>query len=186
MPDFGQLAFRRRGGDSPDMFTPDACLTFARYNRWQNGSLYAAADALPEAERQRNRGAFFGSIHATLSHLLWGDTVWMSRFDDWEKPATSIRDSVGFAPDWDRLRARREEADARILDWAGRVDPAWLGSEATWYSGALGREVTRNAGLCVAHFFNHQTHHRGQVHAMLTAAGARPGDTDLFAMPDEA
>jgi uncharacterized damage-inducible protein DinB len=110
----------------------------------------------------------------------------MSRFDGWEKPAGGIRDRVGLVADWEELRARRAAADARILDWAGRVDPAWLATDATWYSGALGRDVTKNAGLCVAHFFNHQTHHRGQVHAMLTAAGARPGDTDLFAMPDEA
>jgi uncharacterized damage-inducible protein DinB len=168
------------------MITPAACLTFARYNRWQNRSIYDAASTLSDEERRRDRGAFFGSIHATLSHLMWGDTVWMSRFDGWEKPAGAIRDSVGFVADWDALRARRAAADARIVDWAGRVDPAWLASDATWYSGALGREVTKNAGLCVAHFFNHQTHHRGQVHAMLTAAGARPADTDLFAMPDEA
>jgi uncharacterized damage-inducible protein DinB len=168
------------------MITPAACLTFARYNRWQNRSIFYAASTLSDVERRRDRGAFFGSIHATLSHLMWGDTVWMSRFDGWEKPVGAIRDSVGFVADWEELRARRAAADERIVDWAGRVDPAWLASDATWYSGALGREVTKNAGLCVAHFFNHQTHHRGQVHAMLTAAGARPADTDLFAMPDEA
>jgi uncharacterized damage-inducible protein DinB len=168
------------------MITPDHCRAFARYNRWQNRSIYAAAGTLSDAERRQDRGAFFGSIHATLSHLLWGDTVWMSRFDGWDPPGGAIRDSVGLEPDWDRLCARREETDARILDWAGRVDPAWLMADTTWYSGALGREVTKPAGYCVAHFFNHQTHHRGQVHAMLTAAGARPGDTDLFAMPADA
>ena len=168
------------------MMTPELCAAMARYNAWQNANLYGAAEGLSDAERRRDRGAFFGSIHATLSHLLWGDSVWMSRFDGWDKPDVAIRDSAAFEPDWERLRARRTEADARIADWAGRVDPAWLGSDATWYSGALGREVTKNAGLCVAHFFSHQTHHRGQVHAMLTAAGVRPGDTDLFAMPDGA
>jgi uncharacterized damage-inducible protein DinB len=163
--------------------TPEFCHTMARYNAWQNVNLYGAAAALSDEDRRKDLGAFFGSIHATLAHLLWGDTMWMSRFDGWEKPAGAIRDSVHVEPDWDRLCARREEADARILDWARRVEPEWLASEATWYSGALGRKMTRPAGLCVAHFFNHQTHHRGQVHAMLTAAGARPGDTDLFAMP---
>ena len=166
--------------------TPELCRTMARYNAWQNANLYDAASQLSDDDRRRDRGAFFGSIHATLSHLLWGDTIWMSRFDGWEKPRGAIRDSVDLEPDWDRLRTLRKEADARILDWAGRVDPDWLGSDATWYSGALGREVTKPVGLCVAHFFNHQTHHRGQVHALLTAAGARPGDTDLFAMPDDA
>jgi uncharacterized damage-inducible protein DinB len=185
-PDFRLLEFCRPPRDGRDMITPAACLTFARYNRWQNRSIYDAAATLSDEDRRRDRGAFFGSIQATLSHLMWGDTVWMSRFDGWEKPVGAIQDSVEFVGDWEELRVRRAAADARILDWAGRVDPAWLGSDATWYSGALGREVTKNAGLCVAHFFNHQTHHRGQVHAMLTAAGARPGDTDLFAMPDEA
>ena len=165
------------------MITPDWCRLMAAYNAEMNRRIYAAADTLDDAARRADRGAFWGSIHGTLSHLLWGDTTWMSRFDGWEKPAGAIRESMHLEPDWDRLRARREEADARILDWARRVEPAWLASEATWYSGALGRDVTKPAGLCVAHFFNHQTHHRGQVHAMLTAAGARPGDTDLFAMP---
>lgn len=166
--------------------TPELCRTMARYNAWQNANLFGAAAELPDAERRRDRGAFFGSIHATLSHLLWGDTMWMSRFDGWERPEVGIAGSVAFAGEWEVLVARRAEADARIRDWAGRVAPDWLASELRWHSGALGREVTKSAGLCVAHFFNHQTHHRGQVHAMLTAAGARPGDTDLFAMPDGA
>jgi uncharacterized damage-inducible protein DinB len=168
------------------MMTPDLCQAFARYNAWQNASIYGAAATLSEAERRRDRGAFFGSIHATLSHLLWGDTVWMSRFDDWDRPEVGIAGSVDFEPDWARLVQRRGEADARIRDWAGRVTPEWFAGDRTWYSGVLGRDVTKPAGYCVAHFFNHQTHHRGQVHAMLTAAGARPGDTDLFAMPDDA
>jgi uncharacterized damage-inducible protein DinB len=168
------------------MMTPELCATMARYNAWQNANLYGAAGHLTDEARRLERGAFFGSIHATLSHVLWGDTVWMSRFDGWERPEVAIRDSAGFEPDWDRLGARREEADARIVGWSLRVEPDWLAGDLTWFSGALGREITRSAGLCVAHFFNHQTHHRGQVHAMLTAAGARPGDTDLFAMPDVA
>ena len=166
--------------------TPELCRTMARYNAWQNANLFGAAAELSDAERRRDRGVFFGSIHATLSHLLWGDTMWMSRFDGWERPDGGIGGSVAFAGEWETLVARRTEADARIRDWAGRVAPDWLASELRWHSGALGREVTKPAGLCVAHFFNHQTHHRGQVHAMLTAAGARPGDTDLFAMPDGA
>jgi uncharacterized damage-inducible protein DinB len=168
------------------LMTTELCRTLARYNAWQNASLYGAASGLADAERRRDRGAFFGSIHATLAHLLWGDTMWMSRFDGWEPPAGGIPDSVRFEDGWERLADRRRTADARIRDWAERVEQGWLAADMTWYSGALGREVTKGAGLCVAHFFNHQTHHRGQVHAMLTAAGARPGATDLFAMPDDA
>ena len=165
------------------MITVDYCRTMAAYNSWQNRSLVGAASGLPEAERLAPRGAFFGSIQGTLVHLLWGDTVWMSRFDGWEKPATPIAESPGYVSDWDDYVRRRAEADARIEDWAGRVTAAWLAGTQTWYSGSQGRDVTRPTAFNVAHFFNHQTHHRGQVHAMLTAAGARPGDTDLFVLP---
>jgi uncharacterized damage-inducible protein DinB len=157
----------------------------ARHNRWQNTNLYSAAGTLDDAARRQGRGAFFGSIQATLSHLLWGDTMWMSRFDGWEKPEVGIPGSGGWIADWDVLKDRRGKADRRILDWATRVTDEGLAADLTWYSGVAGREVTKPLSLCVAHFFNHQTHHRGQVHAMLTAAGARPGDTDLFIMPDD-
>lgn len=168
------------------MITADYCMTMARYNRWQNGSLYTAAEGLGDAARRQDRGAFFGSIHATLSHLLWGDTIWMSRFDGWEPSDVGIPDSVTFAPDWDALTAARKTADDRIVDWADGLDNAALEGNLSWYSGAAGRDMTVPLARCVAHFFNHQTHHRGQVHAMLTAAGARPDDTDLIFIPDDA
>ncbi|AZQ69711.1 damage-inducible protein DinB [Silicimonas algicola] len=156
----------------------------ARYNRWQNRSLYGAAEGLSDAARREDRGAFFGSIHGTLSHLLWGDTTWMSRFDGWEKPDVPHTDSPRWIADWADLAARRAEADGRILDWAEGLDAERLAGDLTWYSGISKSEMKRPMALCVVHFFNHQTHHRGQVHAMLTAAGARPDDTDLFIMPD--
>lgn len=158
----------------------------ARYNAWQNRNLFGAAATLNETDRRTDRGAFFGSIHGTLSHILWGDTIWMSRFDGWEKPAVGISGSAAWADTWEALSNGRAEADARILRWAGDADDSDFDGELSWYSGSLGRSVTKPLGLCVVHFFNHQTHHRGQVHAMLTAAGARPEDTDLFVMPDDA
>lgn len=158
----------------------------ARYNAWQNRSLFGAAATLDETARRTDRGAFFGSIHGTLSHVLWGDTMWMSRFDGWEKPTVGIPDSAAWVETWERLSAARADADARILDWAGRIDDPDLDGDLSWYSGSLGQSMIRPFGLCVVHFFNHQTHHRGQVHAMLTAAGTRPEDTDLFVMPDDA
>ena len=68
------------------MIDPAYVQRMARYNRWQNANLYGVADTLPDEERRRERGAFFGSIHKTLSHLLWGDQVWMSRFTDVQRP----------------------------------------------------------------------------------------------------
>lgn len=167
------------------MIDGDFVRLMARYNRWQNESLFGAADTLGEDARRAERGAFFGSIHGTLSHLLWADTLWMSRFDGWERPDVGIPRSAGWIGDWDTLAERRRAADARIVAWADAIEGAALASDLDWYSGALGRDVTKPLALCVVHFFNHQTHHRGQVHAMLTAAGARPGDTDLFILPDD-
>jgi len=78
------------------------------------------------------------------------------------------------------LSAEREKADKDISRWANKVDDSWLAEDLTWFSGAANREVRAPLRLLVTHFFNHQTHHRGQVHAMLTAAGQQTDDTDLF------
>ena len=168
------------------MIGRDYALRMAQYNRWQNQSLYTAADGLTDAGRRADRGAFFGSIHGTLSHLLWGDTIWMSRFDGWDAPEVGIPGSPSWIDDWDTLKTRRHDADEAILAWATRLTDADLAGDLGWYSGAMGRDVTKPRDICIVHFFNHQTHHRGQVHAMLTAAGARPDDTDLVFMPDAA
>jgi uncharacterized damage-inducible protein DinB len=156
----------------------------ARYNRWQNANLFTVADGLPAAERKRERGAFFGSIQHTLSHLLWADRTWMSRFSDVEPPEGGIAQSVSLYPDWDHLKRERAAFDDTIVAWAEIVDPAWLGRELTWYSGAAKREITRPTWVLVTHMFNHQTHHRGQVHCLLTQAGGKPHDTDLMLMAD--
>jgi uncharacterized damage-inducible protein DinB len=166
------------------MITREWCRMMAAYNAEMNRRLYAAADTLTEADRRAPRGAFFGSIHATLSHLLWGDTVWMARFAGWPAPPGGIPESTALHDAWPKLVADRRDTDARIEAWAAALDPAWLDGSLGWYSGAMQRDVTRPRAVLVTHFFNHQTHHRGQVHAMLTACGARTGDTDLpFILP---
>ena len=167
------------------MISRDYMKTMAAYNQWQNGSLYGAAGQLSDEERRADRGAFFGSIHATLSHLLWGDKIWLSRFGaGGEARQKSIADSVAEGADWDEMVREREAVDQQIIDWASRFDEAALSEDLSWYSGAMGREVSKPLGLLITHFFNHQTHHRGQVHAMLTAAGGRPDDTDLPFRPE--
>ena len=165
------------------MISVEHARLMARYNQWQNGSLYTAAETISDAERRKERGAFFGSIHGTLSHLLWGDRMWMSRFAEGiEKPAVSGKESPGLYSDWQDLKRLRMAFDQTIIDWAGKLDPAWMYGNLTWYSGAAKAERVRPQWLLLTHFFNHQTHHRGQVHAMLTAAGAKPEDTDLMLM----
>jgi uncharacterized damage-inducible protein DinB len=155
----------------------------ARYNRWQNESLYGVADTLSDAERKRPRGAFFGSIHATLSHLLWGDRAWMSRFAGTPRPEGGIPESVSLYPDWDVLKRERTAFDAVIIDWADCLEATWLTDDLTWYSHAAKAQLAKPKWLLVTHMFNHQTHHRGQVHCLLTQAGGKPGDTDLPLMP---
>jgi uncharacterized damage-inducible protein DinB len=151
----------------------------ARYNRWQNENLYGVADRLSAEERRRPRGAFFGSIESTLNHLLWGDQIWMSRFAGTPKPPGGIAQSVSLCGDWETLKSARADFDRTIIDWADAVQPEWLAGDMTYFSGAIGREVTAPRWVLVTHLFNHQTHHRGQVHCMLTQAGGKPSDTDL-------
>jgi uncharacterized damage-inducible protein DinB len=162
------------------MITPAYVRTMAAYNAEMNRRLYDAAGRLSDAERRAPKGSFWGSIHGTLVHILWADSQWMSRFDDWPRPATPIKQSDHFLEDWADLRAARDKGDGDISRWAAKVDEAWLDADLVWFSGAAGREITAPKRLLVTHFFNHQTHHRGQAHALLTAAGQQTGDTDLF------
>lgn len=167
------------------MISPDHVRVMARYNHWQNQSLFREAAGLSDEARRQSRGAFFGSIQGTLSHLLWGDMIWLHRFANMPKPAGGIKDSAGQFASWDELAAKRKTMDETIISWADALSQDWLTGDLTWFSGALGRDVTKSKWLLVTHFFNHQTHHRGQVHAMLTAAGAKPDDTDLPFMTDQ-
>ena len=162
------------------MITPAYVRTMAAYSAEMNRRLYGAAGRLSDAERRRQRGAFWGSIHGTLTHILWGDRQWMSRFDGWERPTTPIKQSAGMVEDFSELRTERDKADAAISRWANKVDDVWLTEDLTWFSGAAQREVSAPYRLLVTHFFNHQTHHRGQAHALITGAGEKTEDTDLF------
>lgn len=162
------------------MITSAYVRTMAAYNAEMNRRLYSAASRLSDAERRRDHGAFWGSLHNTLVHILWGDGQWMSRFDGWERPTTPIKESGHMLVDYDELCTKRVAADAKIEDWARRVDETWLNGDMTWFSGAANREVTAPKRLLVTHFFNHQTHHRGQAHALITGAGEKTEDTDLF------
>lgn len=162
------------------MISPEFSRTMAAYNAEMNRRLYTAALRLSDEERHLARGAFWGSIHGTLCHLLWGDQIWMSQFDRWPKPPVGLKESATFFDSFEKLQVARVNADKLIIDWAERIDEEWLDNDLVWFSGAAGREMCKPLRLLVAHFFNHQTHHRGQVHVMLTAAGQQTGDTDLF------
>ncbi|MEM9432071.1 MAG: DinB family protein [Pseudomonadota bacterium] len=162
--------------------TPETVRLLARYTTWQNESQIKAMQTLDDAALRLDRGAFFRSILATANHLLWGDTMWLSRFAGTPAPppVTSAGETTDLTPDLPAFIAARTERNAEISAWADGVTE--IEGPLRWYSGMLGREMEKPLSLCILGFFNHGTHHRGQIHAMLTAAGVTPDDTDLFLM----
>jgi len=95
-----------------------------------------------------------------------------------------LRNRRTFHPDWDLLKRERAGCDAEIIRWSDALDPEWLGGELCFYSQSAERDISGPRWVFITHLFNHQTHHRGQVHCMLTQAGGRPDDTDLWLMPE--
>ena len=167
------------------MIDRDYCVMMSRYNAWQNNQLLGFLEQLNPEELKRDRRAFFGSILGTLNDLLWGDQMWMSRFDGGSGPSASIPDSVTMHPTLAAWSADRFRTDGRIKLWADSVNNIDLQGDLSWYSGAMGQDVTKPLSMLIPHFFNHQTHHRGQVHAMLTATGSKAPVSDLFFMPED-
>jgi uncharacterized damage-inducible protein DinB len=107
------------------------------------------------------------------------------RFDGWPKPAVIQKESATLIDNFDDLKRQRIDADQRISDWAGRVTNEWLAEDQTWFSPSINKELRKPRSFLVTHFFNHQTHHRGQAHAIITACGEKTGDTDLFLVVPE-
>ena len=165
----------------------------ARYNQWMNGQIYAAAGALDEDELSQQRGAYFGSILGTLNHIMVGDRVWLARFADHparhpalgpilERPAPVALDQL-LHHDLDSLRAERERLDALIIAWQGQLSADDLG-HVLRYRNMRGAENAKPFASLLMHFYNHQTHHRGQVTTLLSQAGVEVGVTDLLALID--
>ena len=164
----------------------------ARYNRWMNQRLYASCEPLGDEERKRQRGAFFGSIHHTLTHLVLADKMWLHRFASQETafaalPAAELALPDGadysseFYPGWQDLQQTRAALDALIEQWVGDMAPDFLTSILR-YANTKGVQRAHPAWQGLTHFFNHQTHHRGQVTTLLMQAGVDPGVTDLVAL----
>ena len=159
------------------MIDAEYCQTMAAYNGWMNRNVYEAAARLSDGERKVDRGAFFRSIHSTLNHVLWGDRVWLPRFNGRTYSVGAI--GVDLYDDFDDLLAARFAMDDEITAWAAGLADADLAGTLTWFSGVAQREMSRPRWLCVVQMFNHQTHHRGQVTTLLKQAGIDPGVTDL-------
>jgi len=165
------------------MISADYCRLLARYNTWQNTSLVAAANGLTNQERWLDRGAFFGSIAATLNHLYWADALILERIKGNERPQDYVTHSLTTPSDWSEFKALRLRRDAEIEHWAGSIANGDLDGCLKWDPPDGSARIEMSKAVCVIQLFNHHTHHRGQIHAMLTASGAKPRPTDIPAMP---
>jgi uncharacterized damage-inducible protein DinB len=152
---------------------------FAAYNKWANGRIYDAASELSQDDLERNMGAFFKSMMGTLNHLVAADRIWMKRFTgEGDVPATL--DAI-ISRDFARLRSTREAEDARIQKWIGSLKDKELSGRFTYTTVTDMRTVSQRLAPALDHFFNHQTHHRGQAHMILTALGRPSVTLDLVA-----
>jgi len=163
------------------MVTDEYCQTLARYNEWMNSRLYALCATLPDDELRADRGAFFGSIYATLNHIAYADLAFLARFTG--EPAAVPDLNVDLFGSFAALRVERDAIDRRLLAWTATLTPDWLAEALTYVSKVDGVSRTRPRWLLVTHLFNHQAHHRGQVTTLLAQRGLDVGSTDLPFMP---
>lgn len=179
-----------------DLPTREDIVLLAQYNQTMNRQLYDAAATLPPEEVSADRGAFFGSLLGTMNHLIAGDTIWLTRFALHPSAFPALASMRGVAPPSSLthsfgdsladLRAHRTRLDGLITGMAAEVSDADLG-QVLVYRNLRGQEFQRHFGSLLLHFFNHQTHHRGQASTLLSQAGVDIGVTDLFVLlPDAA
>ncbi|HEY4169420.1 MAG TPA: DinB family protein [Reyranella sp.] len=149
---------------------------YARYNRLANELLYAACARLSGADYRRDLGAFFGSVHGTLNHLLLGDTIWMTRFEGGTHPSTGLN-TILFEQ-FEALHAARQAMDRRIERFFADL-PSGFDRGSVRYVNNSGFDTEDPWQVILAHFFNHQTHHRAQVHTLLSQLDQDPPVLDL-------
>lgn len=153
----------------------------ASYNQWMNQRLFSVCAELSDSEGRRDRGAFFKSIHGTLNHLLLADRIWLGRF--FGRPYHVHRLDEELYRDFDELRRERDRTDDEIVRWAATLTDQLLAGTLRYTSVVNPAPRTYEMWLAVAHFFNHQTHHRGQLTALLSQCGKDYGVTDIIRLP---
>ena len=154
----------------------------ASYNRWMNEKLYALCAQLSDAERKKDCGAFFKSVNGTLNHLLLADKVWFGRFIG--KPVAFPSLAEELHSEFTDLREDRAAMDAAIVDWAAVLTDEQLAGVLEYTSMLSPGPRRYELWLAVTHFFNHQTHHRGQLTTLLSQFGLDIGVTDLIMLPE--
>ncbi|MGH6953482.1 MAG: DinB family protein [Alphaproteobacteria bacterium] len=155
----------------------------SRFNRWANGLIYDAAAKLPDAERKRDRKAFFGSLHNTLDHILLVDRVYTARIEGRAHGITRLNELL--YGDFDALRNARQAEDERLIGLVDRLGEDRLPTVVS-YKFLNGQPAKTPVELIFLTLFNHQTHHRGQVHNMLSQAGIDPPELDIINFPGAA
>lgn len=165
------------------MISAEYCQQLARYNNRQKISLYREAEKLTDQQRRQDRGAFFKSIHRTMCHVLTADHIWMARFNGWEMPLARGDKSPDWISEWLALLDARKSTDSRLVVWADGLTDKRLEGEINLNSDPNTPEHLVLLWPLVVHMFNHQTHQRGQVHAMLTGFGMKPDATDFGFTP---
>lgn len=150
---------------------------FAYYNRWANELVYKAAAELSDAQYRLDLGLFFGSIHHTLNHVLVADRIWMKRFTN-EGDHPKELDFI-LSENFIMLRDMRQTEDSRICDFTDSLDAQQIAGRFTYMNLRDMRTRSQRLVPALAHMFNHQTHHRGQIHAALTRLGAEAPSLDL-------
>jgi uncharacterized damage-inducible protein DinB len=153
-------------------------MMFAAYNQWANNRIYDAAAELNDEEYNRDIGAFFGSMLGTLNHLLVTDRIWMKRFTGLGDAPASLDAVVHRA--LPVLRGAREAEDRRIVDWVAGLSDKALTGRFSYMTVSDMRTVSQRLAPALAHLFNHQTHHRGQAHTILTVLGRPSLNLDLI------
>ncbi len=153
----------------------------ARYNRWMNGRLYECCARLTDAQRKEDVGAFFKSIHGTLNHLLVADRLWLGRFTGAPFAVASL--DAQLYSGFDELRHERALTDEAISSWVASLTEESLAGDLHYTTMVNPAPRTRPLWFAATHFFNHQTHHRGQLTTLLSQRGIDPGVTDLLGLP---
>jgi uncharacterized damage-inducible protein DinB len=163
------------------MISPEFCVTMARYNRWMNERVYELCAQLSDVARKEDRGAPFRSIHGTLNHLMVGDSIWMGRFTGTPFAVSSLGQEL--YSDFDELRSARQAFDASIVKWAESLTAETLAGDLVFTTIVNPQSRTMPMWFTVQHFFNHQTHHRGQLTTLIEQSGIDIGVTDLLLLP---
>ncbi|EQA46191.1 DinB family protein [Leptospira broomii serovar Hurstbridge str. 5399] len=168
-------------------------ISLSEYNLWMNDNIYESAEKLSDEIRKKDMGAFFGSIHGTLNHILWADKNWLGRFVDGGYGSAILDQNIAFKEqsqssnphyeiysDFSKLKSERKSLDEKLIRWVKEGLSEEIIRQDLEYKSTKGVPFSTPIYEVLTHFFNHQTHHRGQITTLLFQNGIDPGITDFI------